>query len=293
MSLKKINNEYIVVLFSILLGATFLLSTIGKAFDLNTFRKIIVTYGVPYYTGYIVLIIELIFSVCFCLLLYLKQVAKFSIAFIIVLTIVNTIGHYSLNIESCECFGRIYFLNPSSYSIFLLKNLVLILMSFYIFKSRKPVENKIWLKRIIVLAASIAITYLSFEYNEYYTENYSKRNVGLSIKDLNINKGKIRKIDYLFFFSPTCSHCQKAIPKINALKTKYSLNLVGITAKSNNEKIKNSSLEINFSVIIIENNHFMGITKLVPVIFKIKNDTVNKIIDVEDFISENDLKKAL
>lgn len=129
--------------------------------------------------GYIVIIIELILSICFCFLFYLKQVAKFSIAFSTVLTIVNTIGYYFLNFESCECFGRIYFLNPSSHSLFLLKNLILILMSFYIFKNTKPVQNKMWLKRTFVLVTSIAITYLSFGYNEYYNENYSKKNIGL------------------------------------------------------------------------------------------------------------------
>ena len=291
MSLKKINNESIVVLFSVLLGATFLLSTIGKAFDLNTFRKIIMTYGFPYYMGYIVLIIELIFSICFCFLFHLRQVAKFSIVFIIALTIVNTIGYYFLNIESCECFGRIYFLNPSSHDLFLLKNIVLILMSFYVFKNASLVQNKIWLKRLTVLIMSLIITFFSFRYNEYYTDNYSEKNIGLSIKHLNINKGGIKKIDYLFLFSPTCSHCQKAIPKINALKTKYILNIVAVTAKSNVEKMKKSPLEINFPILIIENSHFMEITKLVPVIFKLENDTIRKVLDVEDFISENHPKK--
>ena len=71
------------------------------------------------------------------------------------------------------------------------------------------------------------------------------------------------------------------------------MNIVGITAKSNTEKLISPPLDlkIKFSVIIIENNNFKEITKLVPLIFKLKNDTIKKVIDVEDFIFENHARK--
>jgi uncharacterized membrane protein YphA (DoxX/SURF4 family)/thiol-disulfide isomerase/thioredoxin len=285
MPLQKNYKEYINTLFRILLSSIFLLSTLGKFLDISSFQKVILTYGFPSYIAYVVLIIESILSIGFCFSICLKQIAKFSIIFIILLTIITSVGYYLLDISTCDCFGRIYFLNPSNHSLFLLKNILLIMMSFYIFRNSIFIENYKWLKKFIILLSTIVLTFISFKYNDYYIENYSKRNIGSSIKDLNINTGKIINIEYLFLFSPSCDHCTEVIPKINTLKRKYRFNIVGVTAESNVAKLKNVPQRIDFPVLIVKDRNFMKITKVVPVIFKCTNDTIKNIHDVENFIT--------
>lgn len=287
-----ITKANITVLFSILVGSSFFLSVFGKYFDLAAFQKTILIYGFPYYTSYIVLVIETILGISFISLVFLKQTAKVSIIFVISLTIIYTIGHYFLNIESCNCFGRIYFLNPSSFIFFLLKNIILTLMSFYIYKNENTaVQNKIWLKRVFVVLLSLIIVFSSFKYNAYYVQNYAHKNIGMSLEEFNIDTEKIKNFDYLFFFSPTCIHCRNAIPKINLLKEKYSMNIVGIISKSKEEELKkiSSNLKINFPIIIIDKKVFNSITILVPVVFKIENNTVKKVLKIKELLLTQNL----
>ena len=281
---KNIKSSYIIFIFSVLLSAIFLLSAVGKYFDLHSFQKDIVLYGFPYYFSYIIIGFELFLFAFFSLLLYLKQTSKISIVFIFIMTIVNTIGYFFLNIKSCGCFGSIYFLNPSNYVLFLFKNLILILFSIYIFKKSRTIEKKVSLKRITAVLASLIIAFISLKYNDHFIENYAKKNIGLSTKELNIDSKKINTFKYLFFFSPSCVHCQKAILKINILRKKHSIKIIGITAHSNVARLEklNLNFKIDFPVIFIKDEAFTNITKLVPVIFKLENDTVVNVLKVNE-----------
>jgi hypothetical protein len=205
------------------------------------------------------------------------------------MTIVNTIGYFFLNIKSCGCFGSIYFLNPSNYVLFLFKNLILILLSLYIFKKSRSFENKLLLKRIIVVIVSLLIAFISLKYNDYFTENYAKKNVGFSTKELNLDSEKIKYFKYLFLFSPSCIHCQNAITEINILRKKYSIKIIGITAYSNVARLEKltSNSKIYFPVIFIKDEDFMNITKLVPVILKLEKDTIVNVIKVNELNINN------
>ncbi|MRX69328.1 hypothetical protein SAMN06265349_10618 [Flavobacterium resistens] len=284
-----ISKSNLVTFCSVLLGAIFLLSAIGKYFDLSSFELTMKKYGLPYYISYIILFSEIFFAVCFIFLLFLKKSAFLSIVFVILMTIANTIGHFFLKIESCRCFGRIYFLNPDSFSLFLLRNAVLILLSYYIFKNAKYNKDKSLLKIFIASMTALIIVFLSLKYNTYYIENFSKKKIGFTVEELNINNEKINDSQYLFFFSPSCIHCKKAIAKINLLKEKYSINIVGITSKyKDQEKWKKtqSELKINFPIITVDRKIFNEITLVVPVIFKIKNHKVENVLEVQELLDQ-------
>jgi thiol-disulfide isomerase/thioredoxin len=288
--MKKItiNKTTVVILFCILVGSTFLLSTIGKYFDLIGFQRTMIKYGLPYYASYIILSIEALLAICFMFHLFLKQVASFSIAFIILMTIINTIGHYFLNIESCECFGRIYFLNPKSFNFFLIKNIILVLILFYIYMNIEKIQNRVLLKKIITVLITLLTVFISFKYNTYYVENYTEKKIGLTTDELNISKGKVENFNYLFFFSTSCVHCKEAIPKINLLKEKYSIDIIGITSNSKEAELKKiaSELKINFPITTVDRKVFNDVTLLVPVIFKIKNNKVEQILEVKELLSK-------
>jgi len=283
-----ISKSSLVTLFSVLLGSIFLLSTIGKFFDLYNFKITMTKYGLPYYTSYIILFFEILLASCFMFRLFLKRTARLSIVFIILMTIINTVGHFFLKIESCQCFGRIYFLNTDNFLAFLLKNTVIVLMSFYIYKHAKHNQSQSLLKTFFASITTLIIVFVFLKYNTYYVENYSERKIGYTVEKLNIGKEKTKDFKYLLFFSPSCVHCKNAIPKINLIKEKYSLAIIGITSNSNEEKLKKitSELKINFPITTIDKKTFHDITLVVPIIFKIKDNTVVDVLEVNEWLEQ-------
>ena len=278
--------KYIIQLLLILIASAFLLSVTGKYFDLDAFEKSMSMYGLPSFAAYIILFIEMYFALSFMLLFFLKKTSIFSIVFLILMTIIYAFGHFYLEMSSCACFGIIEFLNPANFILFLIKNLALIIISFFIYKYTSMIDAKILRKRFVTVLATLTISFLAIKYNEYYFDNYSRNKIGLPIKELKINMNEIKNVEYLFVFSPVCSHCLEAIPKINSLNKKYPIKLVGITTDSMEKELKKieSDLSINFKVIKINKKLFNELTKLVPVIYQIKNDTIKNSLTIEELI---------
>ncbi len=280
-------REHLLLLFIILTGSVFLLSALGKYFDIAAFRKTMQDYGLPAFVVYFVLAIEFIIVTCFMLLSFLKKTSVLATLFLILTTIAYSIGHFIIGLSSCNCFGLIDVLNSDNFTIYIVKNSILIALSIFIFQNFYKLKKRIWLKRFLTTLMTLLIAFLVLKYNEYYLENYSKRKIGLPLKDLRLNVSEIENYDYLFIFSPSCSHCINAIPNIISLKKKYSLKLAGITLKSKEEELKkvNADFEINFNIVKIDNKTFDEITKAVPVIFKIKNDTIQNIFNPKDLLA--------
>ena len=278
--------KYIIQLLLILIASAFLLSVIGKYFDLDAFEKSMSMYGLPSFTAYIILIIEMYFALSFMFLFFLKKTSAFSIVFLILMTIIYAFGHFYFEISTCACFGIIEFLNPANFFLFLIKNLALIIISFFIYKYTSLIDTKIMRKRFVTVLATLTISFLAIKYNEYYFDNYSRNKIGLPIKELKINMNEIKNVEYLFVFSPVCSHCLEAIPKINSLNKKCPIKLVGITTDSMEKELKKieSDLSINFKVIKINKKLFNELTKLVPVIYQIKNDTIQNSLTIEELL---------
>ena len=284
---KILNKKYILQLIIILIAATFFLSAIGKYFDLDAFKKSLSNYGLPSFTVYIILIIEMYFALSFMFLSFLKKTSIFSILFLILMTVVYSLGYFYFEISSCDCFGIIEFLNPANFILFLIKNIALIIISLFIFKYSPSINTKNWRKRLLTFLATLIVSFFAIKYNEYYFDNYSRNKIGFPIKELNINMNEIKNIEYLFVFSPVCGHCLEAIPKINLLNEKYPMKLVGITIDSMEKELNKvaSELEINFKVIKINKKIFNELTKLVPVIYQIKNDTIQKKINPDELLA--------
>ena len=278
--------KYIIQLLLILIASAFLLSAIGKYFDLDAFEKSMSMYGLPSFTAYIILIIEMYFAFSFMFHFFLKKTSAFSIVFLILMTIIYAFGYFYFEISTCACFGIIEFLNPANFFLFLIKNLALIIISFFIYKYTSLIDAKIRRKRFVTVLATLTISFLAIKYNEYYFDNYSRNKIGLPIKELKINMNEIKNVEYLFVFSPVCSHCLEAIPKINSLNKKYPIKLVGITTDSMEKELKKieSDLSINFKVIKINKKLFNELTKLVPVIYQIKNDTIQNSLSIEELL---------
>ena len=280
-------KKFLLLVFSILIGSTFFLSALGKFFDLSSFKEKISMYGLPSFTAYIILFIESYFAICFMVLLLLKKTSVYAILFLILITVIYAIGHLFYDIGSCNCFGAIDFLNSDNFFLFTIKNITLIIISFYVFKNYQTLKTSIWSKRIFTVLATSVVVFLALKYNEYYFDNYAKNQIGLPLKELQININEIDTYDFLFIFSPVCNHCREAIPNIISLNKKYSLKLVGITLNSMDKEFKKmaSDFDINFNIIKIDKTIFNKLTKIVPIIYQIKNDTIQNSFNPKDLLA--------
>lgn len=282
-----LNKKYILQLFLIIIAATYFLSAIGKYFDLEAFKKSMSIYGLPSFTVYLILIIELYFALSYMFLFSVKKTSVFSLVFLILMTIVYAFGHFYFEISSCACFGIIEFLNPANFFLFLIKNIALIIITLFIFNFNLSIDPRVWRTKLLTLLGTLIVSFLAIKYNEYYLDNYSRNKIGFPIKELKINMNEIENIEYLFVFSPVCSHCLEAIPKINSLNKKYPKKLVGITMDSREKELKKvaSELDINFNIIKINKKIFNELTKLVPVIYQIKNDTIQDSFNTDELMT--------
>ena len=273
---KIFTRESLVLLIISVLGATYLLSAFGKFFDLEGFKKSITEYGFPSIMAYLILLVEFCLSIGYILLFYLKKISGLSILFLGIMTLFYTIGHFYLGIKSCDCFGAFDALNPDSYLIFTFKNLILILLSIFVYKNYQVIRINIWWKRSFTILGSLILGFSAFKYNEYYFHNYLKEKIGLSLTDIRLNIYEAENSDYLFIFSPTCIHCRKAVPVIISLNKKYSLKLTGITSISMEQELKKLTKEFdfNFPVVKIDKNIYNELAKIVPMIYKIEDDTI-------------------
>jgi uncharacterized membrane protein YphA (DoxX/SURF4 family) len=281
---RIVYKEYLIIIFSLIVSSLFLLSAIGKYYGLYSFQKNLLSYGVPEFVSYIILIGEFTLGIFFMFLLFLKRVSIIAIIFVVLMTIIYTIGHYFLNIQSCECFGSIYFLNPKNFYLFLLKNIILIFVLLYIAKNVDICSKNRWVKKITVTILTLAMVFFSLKYNNYYVENYALKNIGLDISELSIPVDKINNFDHLFLFSPTCIHCRLAISKIDSLNNSSSHNVIGITTLAHKEELKKLQKELNpnFTIIMVDQKVFTGITLLVPLLLKVEEDKIVDIIEIHN-----------
>ena len=244
-------------------------------------------YGLPEFTAYAIVAAELVIAVFLMTDLYLKFISAFAFLFLVLFTIAYSTLHFILGIGSCDCFGYIEIFNTDNLPFYLFKNFLLIGASFYIYKNSFPFVNSSWIKKIISSLSILFISFLAFKYNDYYLDNFSKKKENLPLEVFQINNSHLKGIDYLFVFSPACSHCIEAIPKIISLKKKYQIKLVGIMLDAREEEWKKvgAEFDINFEVIKVNKQIFNNITKLVPVIYKINNDTIRNTLNLGELSS--------
>jgi uncharacterized membrane protein YphA (DoxX/SURF4 family) len=273
---KIITKKNAVFLLVVLTGSAFLLSATGKLFSIEAFKNRMVEFGFPPFTAYIIVGVEFAFALGYMFQWLPKILSAFVLSFLFVLTAIYTILHFYLGMGSCDCFGAIDVLNTNHFQFYLLKNAALIVSASYIHYNIFVLNNSSRHNKIFTVLSVLLISFLTFKYNDYYLDNYEKNKLGLPVKSLHLKYSKLNDIDYLFVFSPSCSHCIKALPTIIKLKKRYQLKLAGITLESKAaewEKLK-SGYDIGFDIILVNRDVFNEITKKVPVVYEIRNDTI-------------------
>ena len=274
------NSVVLARIAAVILGLLYLASGIAKAIDINAFADIIVRYGIPELRMFAPLIIGLEIALGFGLLfnVYRQRAGLFSLTMLIVLTLIFAFGYIFLDISDCGCFGEVVSMPPA---VSLLRNVLMIAMSYYIWKQPENQVNRTVLKTVIAVVFGIvtfAIT--GFEMKETYVE--------LSIHEgTNLNDTFLKpltspnKEQLIFVFSPSCPHCQQATPTINAYKETESVDeVVGIYPNSVpvellREYKKRSSPD--FRMFAVSRESLRSVTRTLPTILLVRKGRVAKI----------------
>lgn len=269
----KTTNKYISTFFSILLGSVYVLSGVTKGMDIGSFINLLLLYGnewfgyfAPFITGF-----EIFLGFGFIFGTSKKLLAQISFFFIIFLTVIYLIGFFFLGIIDCGCFGKFLHLSPLTTII---KNSLLIGLSFWLWKLSSPQLSKKW-----VLVFPIVFGLITFAVN--FIEFKRRINNDLSLKEVDLNKTFIKNYainenQFIYFFNPNCEPCRKAGIRLNESTT----NVKGFYSNSFKEVEINNYIKIvkpNFKIYSIPQDSMKKYITIVPTILEIKNGKIQKV----------------
>jgi thiol-disulfide isomerase/thioredoxin len=277
---KKI-NFYLKNLIFPILGSIFLLSAIGKIYDLESFKQLINKYGFSSYFSYCIITFEIVIAISFTFFLKVKKGLIFASLFTLFITMIYIYGYLKYDIISCGCFGGIEILNPSSFHLVIIKNIFL--MIFFIF-GYKIIDNslkKTLFFRFFSMLICLILFFSVIKFNYGYYSNHVNQFKGKNVSLLGLKSDVITKYNKLFFFSPNCPHCKEKIPRINQISKINDNKILGIL-KENFDNVKyqtliRDSLKINFDLLFLKKEKFLNITKRIPVLMHVKNNVIYKI----------------
>lgn len=267
---------------SLVLGVVFGLSAIGKLIDFPSFNEKLAAYPL-YFSGVsqLILGVELALSAAFTLFVFKKFTAKFSMVFLILLSLVYSYGYWVLGITECDCFGSFSFLNSENIAVVLGKNAVLVFMAWTLLQGSWKNKGTIGVLQLISLCTVALISYQVMQFGSVDNADFVKQAIGKTVSSYQLPISKIQKENsYVLLFSPTCKHCEEAIPMMHALQQRGKV-VAGITYSEAAEayEVFARELAIAFEVNKVPRTLLKSITKTVPVVLEIRNDTIVGVMD--------------
>jgi hypothetical protein len=292
------------------LGLVFLLSACFKLlaveiFELNLVDTGFLSWTIAPYAARSIIAVELLLGLFFVCQVALR---KFTIPFAICILFIFTVYLLGLfirkgNSSDCNCFGKLIELSPLQS---LLKNIVLILLSFLAWKyaDRHVWKKETWLAGILIIT-SFAIPYIGFPLKAVEFENELPTAVRYKL-DLDplyshttaqkpsteLRKGK----QVIACLSLTCSHCKIAAYKLHLIKMKNPRIPVNFLLNGKVARLPRFIHETRASDIprsMVYGADFLNLTRgQVPAIYFVENGYVVKKVNYLQ-VDQNDIEAWL
>jgi putative peptide zinc metalloprotease protein len=278
---KTINaKEILWIGVQIILSVVYLLSAVGKTLDFLPFKQKILEYAPNIsFLAYLIIVIEYFLALSFATWIFKKLAPRISIAFLLMLSLIYSYGYFQLGIKECDCFGSFDVLNSNKIEVVLLKNVFLLLLSFFLLIQLKTTISKRTIKIVISVAIVFLTTFQVFKFNASKSSDFVFNNIGNSIYDSKVTvTNEMKNAEYWFLFSPNCIHCKNVIPHINDIANGGE-NVIGISILEKKEDFNTlkNTVKVDFPVEFITRDALKKLTKNVPVLLTIKNDTIIKV----------------
>lgn len=281
---KRVLNFY-----SVIIGALFIISGIGKAIDTAGFSNLIFQYGLGSFMilSPIIVLFEILLGLYLILLINPKRDSLISFVVLIIFTILFAYAHFKYNVNDCGCFGSIRQANfPPIFSF--IRNFLLIIMSLilWIKYPREKSETAKWKKNLILTVMCISIFVSGFTFKTPFT----------FLKSSDLNKFQNQNIkntsltDYIktspdstyliFCFSYTCPHCWNSIENLRQYrKTKIVDSVVVFAVGEPKDKLVfEQYFQPDFIIKELQLPEMDKLTDAYPTAFYVEHDTVKVII---------------
>jgi uncharacterized membrane protein YphA (DoxX/SURF4 family) len=284
---KRVLNIY-----SVIIGALFIISGIGKAIDTAGFNNLIYQYGLGYLmilSPFIVLF-EILIGLFLVLLINPKRYSMISFVLLVIFTISFAYAHFKNGINDCGCFGT---MQPSNipFIFSFIRNIILIAMALilWIKYPKEKMEIAKWKKYLIVSVMSISIFTAGFTFRMPYFLT-SKKEIhkfqNQNIKNTELSKYIKTSPDstYLFFcFSYTCPHCWNSIENLRQYKKSNTVDSViaFATGADSSKLFFIQNFNPDFYIRDLPLDTMLKLTNLFPTSFYVEHDTIKAVIEGE------------
>jgi uncharacterized membrane protein YphA (DoxX/SURF4 family) len=216
----EMNVERIQFILRLLLGAVFIFSAISKLLGAGLFEIAIVDQGLAAtreqaaYPARLVIAFELFLGAALFFPFYLKRIIlPLAIVTLAAFTLLQgyqmTLGEEA---KDCGCFGALL---PMTSAESLAKNVVLLGLSLWLFKSTRAEKRQVLLPSILAVA-SLAAVFLLAPVRRNYDETFAKYTQFEKASRVDLTSGD----KLVAVFNAECEHCQEAARELAALAAK-------------------------------------------------------------------------
>lgn len=286
---KKVLNIYAVII-----GAFFIISGLGKAFETTAFANLISQYGLGYLMllAPVIVILEIFVGINLILLIHPRFYALFASILLIVFTASFAYAHFKHGINDCGCFGTLIKTEISPIYSFL-RNFILLLMSVLVFLKypKEKTTTVKWKKQVLqaVMYPSIFISGLSFTMPSILMNN-TDTIVENSLQNKMIKNTAFANYltlssdsTYLVFcFSYTCPHCWNSIENLRQYKVNSVDSVIAFATGSDSSKqYFLTKFHPDFTIKDLPLDEMTKLTSKFPTSFYIVHDSIKAVIEGE------------
>ena len=274
------------IVSSTLLGLVFLLSSVVKAWDAESFADTLLQYG-PHWMGVgapVVIVIEAILGMMLLLRVRVRDCAIGSCVFLVSVSAVFAYGVLAKGITDCGCFGQLFpWMNGKPYLVFL-RNTLLVGISIPAWFRLSGKECLEWPKMIVILLVTAAIAFISGlsmhrsyrlpKWSSVRTDSRSETMRKLqSVCPLSADSSY-----YVYLFSFTCPHCLNSFANVQQYGRLHVVDRVVYIAVSDEDAQARFEriYQPEDSIITISKQEMAQITGQLPVGLLIKGNTIER-----------------
>jgi hypothetical protein len=273
------------------IGIVFLLSAIGKAWNVLYFQSILHSYGFPYLDliAPLIIIVELVVAFLFLVKWRVKTLSMCSIVMLLLFTAVYLYGYYKQGVSDCGCFGVITLQSTSPLFVFA-RNILLIILANIIYFTKDNETEKWTNARWVIFCVLVAL--LTFRIGltfrpTIFLPSPKHPLEGKSVLETSLGKYIPHdKSTLLLCYGYECSHCMNTMENFLAVQ-RYGITDTIIAIATIRENAEIDSLRRKFHEYYphigtqeINIDSIPEIT-LFPTSLLIENDTIRQVLEGE------------
>nr|WP_157579156.1 hypothetical protein [Spirosoma montaniterrae] len=251
--------------------------------DIAAFGKVLSQYGYKqfFYVAPVVSSFEQFLGFAMIFVSKPPKISFLAFLYLIMATLIQTIGYTVFDIQDSYCFGSLLTLSPM---MAFLKNIIMLGACLWIWTSYPAaVSNPRWSMLRIGTAGLFSLVALTIGTFEVKAAHDQKKDLftGKDITSIQLNRLiPVPKVDSyaVFFFLPSCSHCQEAVPDVKRYEENGNVKtLIGVypsyVSKSEIEAFK-ADYGVTFSTYACDIKALNRFVKTYPTVLRVKGTKI-------------------